>query len=226
MSSLHSATDLIKGFLLLSTQTPLAPAWSLFHELLFYCVFSLFFFSRRLGFLAAGGWLGLTLLAAIGALRDRPSLSLWHLYFLAGAILVLLRFRIRLSPLQRRLCLASFWMPLTFVALYPGESLPAIGFGLTGVILLFLPLLEHRDMPESTYNSPWQRFGSGLGDISYSLYLGHFPVQTLLYHFMGPPGEIWKMALYVAAPITVALFLYKTLERPVTDYGRRLSGSF
>ena len=65
-----------------------------------------------------------------------------------------------------------------------------------------------------------------LGEISFGLYLWHFPVVRILDHLYGTqlasaPGSIAALALCLGATIPLAAISYYLVERPVMGWGRR-----
>ena len=66
-----------------------------------------------------------------------------------------------------------------------------------------------------------------LGDTSYSLYLWHIVVQSLIVIFfekvgytVTPPSTLRFMALTLTASLVVAYYSYKYVEKPMTDWLR------
>jgi peptidoglycan/LPS O-acetylase OafA/YrhL len=73
-------------------------------------------------------------------------------------------------------------------------------------------------------HGPIERFMLWLGSISYSLYLCHVPVQTLVYAGLGSPYRSpFSLAAMIIAPIFVASASYMAIERPVQRIARRFA---
>ena len=224
VGTLHSPLDFVKATALVTTRTPLAPAWSLSHELCFYAIFGLFLISRRIGTIAASLMLGLT---AVSWLHIVPMawlmLTPLNFLFLLGVILILCRDRFAKHARVWHLLGLLFWIPLWIAAGNHASPLfdPVnLMLCLIGVALLFLALLSEPNPAAPAVPRWFQGAGLGLGDISYALYLGHLPVQTLLYRIVGPPDDVIRIFLYLAVPLGVAWLAFRWIERPMIWVGR------
>jgi peptidoglycan/LPS O-acetylase OafA/YrhL len=220
---------------LMTIRTPVMTAWSLYHEVLFYAVFSLFLVSRRLGWVIAGL---LTCLTAISLFHRLPMsetvLNPLHIFFILGVVLFKHRNRLAANVRLVRLGKMLFWAPLLLVAFnYPDAGFMSVRAGkfvnllllLAGTFLLFVPYVGKRSAAESEPSKREAALADGLGNISYALYLAHIPIQALLYHWLGSPNNPWKYALYLIAPIAVAALNYRFFERPFLEWGHRLAAS-
>jgi hypothetical protein len=84
--------------------------------------------------------------------------------------------------------------------------------GATGLTLLFR-------LPDLLVNSPLGRIAQRLGDVSYSLYLVHWPILVLLHYvpFGGTRANVSNIldfAVAVAAIVAATAALYRLFERP------------
>jgi peptidoglycan/LPS O-acetylase OafA/YrhL len=198
------------------------PSWSVSVEVMLYGVF---FVACRLGLKA--GWR-----AAILALAGVP--LLWvdgHIargvigFFMGGAMVALwqaLRGQAQAAAIARGLTIAvvAGWIGLA-VALYRGWFADgeanktfalAFDFLLCPATVLVLALREQ-------VRAPWAAF---LGDISYSTYLIHFPLQLALAllaaRFAWTPQDFmqgWVMLAFYAVLIVLGALSYRFLERPM-----------
>jgi peptidoglycan/LPS O-acetylase OafA/YrhL len=179
----------------------LAVAWTLKHEILFYAVFALMIFNRRLGFLLAA-------VAAIGGLAVLIVGSIWpqavfdaevlshenwslplqsvpfilfnplHLLFIYGAAIVWV---VKRGPIHRPALLAALGVALflgtgayeCFVGGARYEMLRSQCYGLGAAIAMtgFIELERSRSLKVP-------QFLCLLGDASYSLYLTHFALLS------------------------------------------------
>jgi peptidoglycan/LPS O-acetylase OafA/YrhL len=179
----------------------LAVAWTLKHEIVFYAVFAVMIFNRRLGFLLAGvAALGSLAVLAVGSIWPRAvfdaevlshenwSLPLQsapfilfnplHLLFIYGAAIV---WAVKRGPIPRPALLAALGVALflgtgayeCFVGGARYEMLRSQCYGLGAAIAMtgFIELERSRSLKVP-------RFLCLLGDASYSLYLTHFALLS------------------------------------------------
>ncbi|MDF1852114.1 MAG: acyltransferase family protein [Verrucomicrobiales bacterium] len=152
-----------------------------------------------------------------------PVSRFWE--FLLGAVLSVVRLP-ELGGLMRKTVLLSGWLIL---------ALACFGFEESFVeedLLVLFPLLAVGIVLSQSLNSPfsnkfWKPF-LFIGDISYSLYLWHWPV-ICLFKAVGGFG-IESVALeYLLVVLTTFLFSslqYRYFELPLRDFGRRPRKSF
>jgi peptidoglycan/LPS O-acetylase OafA/YrhL len=208
------------------------PAWSMSIEILLYV---LFFFGCRLGLRA--GWMALAV-ALIGAalflIEERFARGV-NGFFMGGAIVALwgwLRVRADAAAIARGIgvvCLAG-WVAL-YILLY--RDTPWLGGGEHNVVFLLVfdlilcPLtvlaLALREQVRGG-SSAWLGF---LGDISYSTYLLHFPVQLALALVaarlaLAPAFFMqgWVMIAFYAVLIALGAASYRWFERRAQDWIR------
>lgn len=135
--------------------------------------------------------------------------------FLAGLVLhaALRRWEPRLTVLRRPwLLLVALALWLLHVAIDLGSPVP-IYTGLT-VLVLLASGPENR-LSQVLFTNPIARY---LGAISYSIYLVHLPVTTLLQSWLGTSIAVGWLAL--VASLAVASLTYWTIERPFLMPGR------
>jgi len=197
------------------------PSWSVSLEVLLYCVF---FAACRLG-LKAGWRAGALALAGVPLLWVDGHIARGVIgFFMGGAMVALwrtLRSHARAAAIARGLAIAVIagWLGL-YLALYrewfeSGEANKAFAvlfdFGLCPLTVLALALREQT-------RAAWPRL---LGDISYSTYLIHFPLQLsialIAAHFALAPAffmQGWVMLAFYAALIGLGTLSYRYFERP------------
>jgi exopolysaccharide production protein ExoZ len=208
-------------------ETPLAPAWTLFHEIQFYAAFSLLILSRRLGMLALG------LLAAVAfatchvpAEDARSALSVYTSAYFLHFVLGMGAF---LRYLQKDsgvvdvcagvaiLVVGGLTMPLPYAL---SNTLIATGFAfaLAGAAKL-----------EAHYGWSCPKLLRALGDASYSIYLTHVAAIGLVLKLASKsglsaavsPATVYFMVL--GAALVLGTAAYHVVERPLLKWmqGRR-----
>ncbi len=132
-----------------------------------------------------------------------------------GALIAFLP-RLPLAPAWRR---ALAWVGLVGIAVslvVVSESSPAwpAPLGLLPVISAALVLVAGND--DAGFRPPWlltNRVATYLGDISYSLYLWHFPAAILLLT-LAPEGSPTYIALALGLTLTLSVLTYHLVETP------------
>ncbi len=212
-----------------------AVAWSVSAEWLFYLLFPIIvgvtvWVARRLG----GRWsevLGLVALAGVALaetlyLRD---VTTWHspllltsgIEFAVGALFWQSRLcrGTRLSPASSRSSQAT--TPLVLGLVFGSAVVASRGWPPHGAIVV-IPLLVSAFTAEKQARWLRARWLQRLGDISYSLYLLHYPWQWLMRTII-PPGDIsgrhvvirvGVLVLYLIPPFLAASLLYRLVEMP------------
>jgi len=204
-----------------STSPPIAPAWTLFHEIAFYSVFSLLVLSRAVGLIAFAIWVCVTVALFQNPIYGNPEplymyLAKVNLYFLFGMAST------SFSRLKSRLLAAALVLAAIGLA-YAGRQvelgplkeyamfLYGLGFGgiLAGAVSLERSIgIGHK---------PWI---SLLGDASYTIYLTHLAFEGLWAKIalrISPDGmsrEGLYFSILIAAVFSACL-LYLAVERPM-----------
>lgn len=215
-------------FLVPSSNPPaLVAAWTLVHEMLFYSIFVLFFFGKRLFLIAAIAW-------TVAIIANPPTTG-----FLAPLFSTLLN-PINLEFILGMIC-ALFYRKITHFAVASGWAALAVGaviacayffiatgegadrllFGLgASFILLGAVLLEHRvsdRVPGSLVR---------LGDASYAIYLIHNPLIALTSRAAAriPVANYWAGSLIFSMICVIGsgVLFHVFFERPVLGFFRKL----
>ena len=236
-------TDIVIDSVLLIPQSApavLPVAWTLTHELYFYFVFSLLLFlPRSLRVAGLGCWLAALILATL--VNPSKTGPWWTLithpltfeFILGCAVWLLLSKRsFRSGPipflLGTGLLLAvSLGQP----ALEDGRELAgwsrAIGLGIPYALILYSLV----GMEADRLWSPRSILAS-IGDASYSIYLCHFPVLSLVSKlFAGAAGfadtHVWDNLLYIACAygtaVGVGIASYRLIETRILRAGKRIT---
>ncbi len=218
-----------------SPQTFDGPTWSVSIEMLLYVMF---FVACLLGLKRRAHCLAIALLGGLLLPIDEHIARGVIGFFMGGFVFTLwegLRDDPRARTIARMLAVASLagWVVLT-VMLYTDSSwlkdgegnnpfLVVFDFGLCPLTVLALALREAagRKTPDWLGN---------LGDISYSTYLIHFPMQLTLALLAAPLGLTSLffmngavMAAFLAVLIGLGALSYRYFERPMQDWLRRLA---
>ncbi len=208
-----------------SSQTNLAVAWTLFHEVMFYAVFALALLHKRAGTALVALWLLLSLvnLAHPGsAILPSNFFSPLHLLFAMGLVAAWLLRRQNIP--QPALLVASGTLIFLASIVYAGWAGHALettylsaGLGST-LALLGAAELQTRGRLRT---HRWLAF---LGDASYSIYLIHFPAVSTVARIafrLDPeprlPLGLWMLLMFAAGTIAGCL-LHVFVERPLLKW--------
>ncbi|TCT07742.1 acyltransferase family protein [Aquabacter spiritensis] len=232
-----SALDLLTSYSLVRvspTNTAVATAWSLFNEVFFYAVFAVLIVNRRLGLALFGAWI----LAVIAASPFNPSattfagvaLNLMNLNFALGIAVYfgLQRIAPRYGPVMTLGSLAVLLLCLVFLeggGLREGNVFVRAAFGLPFAgVLLGLLLWERAGLARVP---GWLTF---LGDASYTIYLTHFALVSLMAKvglLLGLPTLLPPLLYWLAmsaAAVAGGALLYVLIEKPLLHRVRRVGG--
>jgi len=233
--------DLIRSFLLLpSFLAPLLNVgWSLVHQLYFYLVFALFIVSLDERHLALG-LLAWALVVALGqGLGQITTLGLYPAFalvthpltyeFILGCVGALYLH----SALPRfGLVALVVGMTLYTLAIFIMITLPPTESSFAGVRILAYGLpatlvvygTAALELAGITWTPAWL---SSLGDWSFSIYLLHVPVMTLLgrlwlmSHLANPPLNVLALGIILGASIVAGKLCYRWIELTLIGWSRR-----
>jgi peptidoglycan/LPS O-acetylase OafA/YrhL len=202
----------------------LAVSWSLYYEILFYCVFAFFFVNKRLGFAVLAVFVLSGIRTHLYPVTCLYCINRINILFLAGVIMGLYSDRVELKhvppmglTVAGALCYA--WSILRTV---PMNSLAV--YASAGLLVAGAVAADVRDKKLDKESSG--QFSKGLmwlGTISYSLYLCHVPVQTVLYRLCGSPYESTLVAIaFVIVPVLIASGGYLLIEKPSQKLARAI----
>jgi len=180
----------------------LAVAWTLQHEIVFYAVFALSYFSGRL-LTGLGIWAILIVVGTLARVTFIPFAPL-NLEFLMG-VAAAMAFRRGWGGI-RWFALAS--LPLLLWIILGARTDMSVLIGLT-IALIIVPV------------AGWERGGTKivprpflfLGAASYSIYLVHAVAISVVTRLVS--GWAWMMLTAVGASITVGLIYHLAVERPL-----------
>jgi exopolysaccharide production protein ExoZ len=208
----------VSGFI-----TPLPPAWTLFHEIAFYALFSTLILNRRLGIAVFILWT-VTMLALFSYPQNHapnpmtPVFSAYGLNFLFGMAAFYLY--PRLSSRQALGCLIGGILLFLATVVFNGTgsamdySRPLYGVGLAAAIAGAVRL-----------ETPGLKFPllTVLGNASFSIYLVHESVQIhllrLVGHLHAPIGITYVIVL--SGSLLFGCAVYALIERPLIALFKR-----
>lgn len=206
-----------------STPTVLAVAWTLYHEIAFYIVFALWIWHPRVGGGVTAAWLVTVALHAGGidlGVAPYVSSSLNLLFLLGIGAAAMSRRRISGAvPLAilGAVAFIAIGLETVYLQVLP-ESLRQLAFGvacaagITGVV-------AH----ERRYVVAIPAVLRALGAASYSIYLVHFPVLSVIAKISSRMGLIGRvptqLAFFLVVVITLLLgyAVHRIIERPLLD---------
>lgn len=214
---------ILTSLLLIPTGNPpiLSVAWTLCHEMLFYLIFSFLFAGRRLGIFILTGWFACCAAHLIAPTNIFPLtfiLAPINLLFALGMISAKLieKNKIRFAAILLAIGVCSFfgtgWMEVS--GALKGHVLTIL-YGIASALVVVGAVQMEREgrltVPTSLVH---------LGNSSYSLYLVHFPVLSLLakvYFFVG--GGSWSPTIgffvLLLATIASGFAYHEMIERPL-----------
>ena len=182
------------------------PMWSLANEFWYYIIFPLVAWVALARATAVGRTIGSFIAIALVIVLPRLLLE-GGLIWVAGLAAAWCSRRQSLAWLLQSIVLRSGAVAL-LVAMLVASKIPATGIGDLGLglaVALILPIFAHLPSPGSTYTA----VARGLSEISYTLYLTHLPLLTLIV-FGGFAPMRWAPSLQ-AAGIYAILFLVSTV---------------
>lgn len=188
-----------------SQDTILVPAWTLFHEVMFYSIFAIMLLHRRLGGMLIGAWMAV---AAVAALLGRPSLlhfvSPLHVLFGFGLAAAWMLRRNRISQ-PGYVCVAGCLLFLGSLGWSGWSGEAGLAFYLLAGAGSALALLGAAALEtQGTLRTPgWLRF---FGDASYAIYLLHFPLVSAMARigYRVDPGARFPLVLWLVGMVVMA----------------------
>lgn len=212
ISAGHRHWDWLPTLTLFPAQEPaLSVAWTLQHEVLFYLVFGLFYFSGRL-LLGLGIWGALILLNALFFQLKAIPLALINLEFLMGIGVAILKDR-PAPPFWIAAIPAIAWLALG------ADRQWSILFGLSCALAMWR--FVRLELDGKLRVAPWLAF---LGAASYSLYLTHGLAISVVGRILaGHSYSIFATGLVAGTLAGIAYFL--AIERPLLALTKRRPAS-
>jgi peptidoglycan/LPS O-acetylase OafA/YrhL len=191
-----------------------ASLWTLRYEVLAYAAAALLFFTRALWrpLTISLLWLGMSALAAYLALRhpEAPAVfiegSRLAAAFLLGVVVYTLRDRIPLTLIPLAIALPLTW----FLGEHPAAQI-VWNFALA-TLILWVGLARLDRVPT----------GSGLPDWSYGLYIWHYPLFQLVWHWSWATSPLHLAMIGIPVTAVVAALSWHFVERPALGLSGRL----
>lgn len=201
------------------------PIWSVSAEVFVYVLFFLVMrtVGRQLWLILAAAGVGLFAIGLGGS--SAPMVCAGFFFAGGGAAEWLRSTRANARPRESRLLAATIFLiataVLTFVAMGPpGQTEMLVYLLAASPPVLFLLA---QDM---AWLDRWQRPIQDAGNLTYSTYLIHFPIQlavavaSLWLGLTVPVGEAWFLAAYVAVVLIAGRVVFARFERPMQDLVR------
>lgn len=203
-------------------ENPVLPvAWTLRHELLFYSIFALLFFSKKAGISLLVAWMLGCCIAAISGPLPWPTifvLNPLNLLFAFGMICAVVARRTKQLFSGSTLIVGIVWFVATaYLNLNFGTSAQFndISYGLaSAAIVLGLVGLEQNDR----FSAP--ALFNELGNASYSIYLTHYPILSVLAKIwfslkLNQLPDLLSFALILVITIVAGWLFHRIIERPL-----------
>lgn len=221
---LSSAITLIPVAVQNPNSSFLAVGWSLYYELVFYIIFTSFFWSRKLGWWVIG-------LFSFASISNGVVLSLncfWisrvSVLFGIGCLLGFYSSRLNLKLRTARV-ISVFGAAVFIAALELRErnhSITVMLFSLAAVMLVLGAVAA--DVSQVINEPRWiTRVLAWVGTVSYSLYVSHVLVQGILFTMLGSPRSPCIWLLYLVVPIIMAACANWCVEKPAQRFARRIT---
>lgn len=223
---------------------PLKVAWTLCYEIFFYLVFVFFILSSKAGVVAFSVWGGAIIIANIlhsGEVGYR-FLEVWNLYFFAGGGLYVIsrKFDIYRQPISATILififtvLSFFWASVTMN--FDASPISSDNKYVTVVLILScvatLWLFNVIFSGAFWLESRFYRVLCFIGDSSYSIYLTHSAVMSVLLLLVNKYVGLSFVPYYLAVlvllllPILGGTICYRYLEQPFLNYSNGLAKRF
>lgn len=201
-------------------KTALNVAWTLKYEMLFYLIFSSYFFGRFFHFAVMFVWfLGIVLCAFLAVEFDCPFLKiLFHpinIWFFVGILIERIPRVVESRKLVFTLAMVSLVTLMVFIEL--GLSRWFVGVSLALLIYCF--------SSQSVNDLRLPSFFVYAGAASYSVYLVHYPVQSVVVRVLNKMGDFDVFESFVLIAVIsffAGLIYYSLVDKPSKVFSRRL----
>jgi len=206
-------------FLTPSSGVPvLSVAWTLIHEIMFYSLFLLFFYSNRVFLIFISIWVaGIITLNSLGEVPSgagRYVFSLLNIEFVIGMIAASL---LKKTSQNIAPALILGGITLGFIGIYFVEQFNYIRliFAL-GMAMLIVGSATIEDYKKFT----WPSILILLGNASFSIYLVHNPALSITQRILGEIGSGWEIGLLLGITVTTLLgvICHLTLEKKIINH--------
>lgn len=228
----ETAADWVSALLLVrltDLTAPLNVAWTLFHEIAFYALFSILIVNRRLGLGAFALWAVAIVVTFQYSPTDHPTplqtyLSAYNLNFLFGMGAYLL-----FTGASARVCDIAFWAGLGLLVATLTFEYTGHRNTVTGVLygLAFAGLLTGMAAWEKRRGKIRLPIADLIGNASYTLYLVHAPIIGLVLKILGAlgiiaaaPGQV-TFVIALMSTILSGCLAYLVIEKPMLKWFKR-----
>lgn len=201
----------------LSKPPALSVAWTLQHELVFYAIFALGFFSRRLSIVLITWCCAIGIFAVLGIGKAAPYshvFSLVNIEFMFGMFAAIIFTREKLRSSQWPYLIAAASLLTWGIAFHFERNASAIG-GIA-IAALILPIVNR----DQKYSTRYGKVTLLLGSASYAVYLVHNPLLSVTTRLVGNthlPARGWvALAVGALASIVLGIAYHLAFEVPAT----------
>lgn len=202
------------------------PIWSVSLEVLVYVVF---FFATR--FIGRGAWLAAVILSACLAFRlagvDVALLTCLAFFYAGGLVAALAERLDALGWRSRGMVAAALWVAIIGAVSFQMQIHKAPWFKWEYFLLLYVPALLYVASADFKLSPRLTRWTETLGNMTYSSYLLHFPVQLSIVVALAALGvsapklSFWFLLLYLGIVLGLAPLVYRYFELPMQQAIRR-----
>ena len=212
------------------TWAPLSPGWSLHVEMKFYVISTVLFFMCR--YVRTSAVLYFAAVMSIGSYVMTELLGGWNRFY--GELQFIPFFALGVSFFFNRLTnsipsFAMFFLSLIgscyFILTHKGWLHEEFSLDCTKVVTLLMFLLYIGAVFfKRTYSMSdrSRRFDKAAGDMTYPLYLIHFPIMSVVEFVFG--GGMWAVLMALALSLASAFLTNRLIEQPVYSLRDRLRG--
>lgn len=209
---------------------PIGPAWTLFHEVAFYAIFSLLLLNKKLGLCALALWgvISAALYHYPGT-NDRNAFTVYtaaySLYFILGMVAYYIYQRGGKGIIETVIGLIT--LAVWFILLETPNELPKLILPIAFALILggVTKMEEHR-----LISSP--AILNYIGNASYSIYLTHEAIEGLLLkifiktHIADYIGANFTFIFTLAGTISLGCVAYAFCEQPLINWTRQIKANW
>jgi len=206
-------------------------AWTLYHEILFYCIFAVALFNKRIGQALLLGWMAACIVAFVAGTGSFPLsflLSPFNMLFGMG-MFACWAFRQKQVKAPTALAIAGIALFIVVGLLedywdWPAKNTRHLIFGLACTMAV-LGLVELERLGRITISKMLRT----IGDASYIIYLIHYPLLSIcarVFVVSGLHGVLPAFVSFLILPsiaVIVGIQVHFYLERPLLRFLNRLT---
>jgi exopolysaccharide production protein ExoZ len=191
----------------------LAVAWTLRHEMLFYALFLLSYFTPRFAGLLAAWVLAIFAAMAMAWKADAPALRILlapiNLEFVAGMIAACAYAKLSTRWWPALLGIGVAGIAIAFAALGHDAGRLWIGLSMAPIVLATALLEKQKELPPVA----WALL---LGNASYAIYLVHYPISSVVVRLSRHAHISWQLSLMlcIGGAVAIGIAYHLLIEKP------------